>query len=161
MKRTNPEKGMDIDPELVATRMKVDKENREWLKEQIAEHGWLGKSQVGTDGAAAAWLLVQHADMDREFQKECLELMVAAGPEEVAPRNVAYLTDRVLVAEGKPQRYGTQASMVDGKLKLQECEDPDNLDARRAEVGLGPIEEYLQVMREAYNLQEDEDDNDK
>ncbi len=40
----------------------VDRENTAWMKEQIDGHGWLGKTQVGTKGAHAAWLLVQHAD---------------------------------------------------------------------------------------------------
>jgi Family of unknown function (DUF6624) len=63
---------------------------------------------VGGDGAHAAWLLARHADQDPAFQRRCLELLtqaVASG--EAAKIELAYLTDRVL-AEGKPQEYGTQ-----------------------------------------------------
>ena len=88
--------------------------------------------------------------MDRKFQNRCLELMTAMGPDEVNMANVAYLTDRVLVGQGKLQRYGTQFGMSDGELKMQECEDPDNLDKRRKEVGLGTIAEYKEVMQQAY-----------
>jgi hypothetical protein len=50
----------------------------------------------------AAWLLVQHADHDPAFQRVCLELLggaVRAGEADV--RHHAYLTDRVLLAEGR------------------------------------------------------------
>jgi hypothetical protein len=38
------------------------RENAEWLKGVISEHGWPGRSLVGENGSDAAWLLVQHAD---------------------------------------------------------------------------------------------------
>ena len=94
---------------------KIDSENRKWLIEQIDEHGWLGKSKVGEAGAHDAWLLVQHADSDRTFQERCLKLMQAEPKGEVAPVDIAYLTDRVLVAQRKTAtlRY----PMRDGKRK--------------------------------------------
>ncbi len=144
----------NADPGTIGEMMKVDRENREWLAEQIEQAGWPGKSKVGKDGAHAAWLLVQHADQDRQFQQRCLDLMQEAGSEEVSGVDIAYLTDRVLVGQGKPQRYGTQVGMVDGQPKVNECEDPDNLDARRAELGMGPISEYLDRIREAYGLED-------
>lgn len=80
-------------------------ENAEWLKGVIAEHGWLGRRLVGADGADAAWLLVQHVENDIEFQRRCLELIEAAVEVgDASPRNAAYLTDRILIQEGKPQR---------------------------------------------------------
>jgi hypothetical protein len=50
----------------------IDRRNTARLKRIIEKHGWPGKSLVGEDGAHAAWLLVQHADKDRGFQKQCL-----------------------------------------------------------------------------------------
>lgn len=64
-----------------------------------------------------AWLLIQHADSDVEFQQYCLELMereVESGG--VAKSDVAFLTDRILVNKGKPQLYGTQFYESKGKL---------------------------------------------
>jgi hypothetical protein len=66
----------------------VDGENLPWLRQVIADGGWPGSSRVGEDGANAAWLLVQQA----------------------------YLTDRVLLHEGKAQEYGTQAIARDGRF---------------------------------------------
>jgi uncharacterized protein YoaH (UPF0181 family) len=132
----------------VASKLKaVDGENRARLKEIVQQYGWPGISLVGKDGAQAAWLLVQHADADREFQKVCLERMEALPDGEVEKQAVAYLTDRVLVGEKKPQRYGTQ---MGNDFKPAPIEDPDNVDERRAEVGLPPLAEYIRMSREAY-----------
>lgn len=55
--------------------------------------------------------------------------------------------DRVLVGEGKPQRFGTQfAPARDGVLAPQPVEAPEGLDARRAAVGLKPMAEYAQDL---------------
>ena len=128
----------------------IDKENTEWMKKQVAEHGWLGKSLVGKTGARNAWLLVQHADRNPKFQKKCLKLMEEMPEGEVAPVLLAYLTDRVLCAEGKPQVYGTQCSVVKGKAVLQKVKDRENLNKRREKVGLGPIEDYLKLMNSRF-----------
>ncbi len=124
----------------------VDQENYEWFKPLVEKHGWLGKTAVGKDGAFAAWLLVQHFDRHPEFQKSCLALMEKMPLGEVSPSNLAYLTDRVLRADGKPIRYGTQVMQKDGKFTVGDVEDPENLDSRRASVGLGPMSEYLKMF---------------
>jgi hypothetical protein len=122
----------------------VDGENLPWLKGVIAEHGWPGKSLVGADGAFAAWLLVQHAGTDRAFQRQCLDLMTAAVEAgEASVRELAYLTDRVLLHEGQPQVYGTQVTREGGRVVPCDVADPDHLDERRAAVGLRPFAEYV------------------
>lgn len=131
--------------------MKIDADNTAWMKEVVARHGWPGKSMVGPDGADAAWLLVQHADQAHEFQKECLQLLTAAYEKgEATGQHVAYLTDRVLVAEGKPQLYGTQFHTVDGKLVPQAIENEAEVDQRRAKMGLGTLADYKAQMTSVY-----------
>jgi hypothetical protein len=133
---------------------KIDAENTAYMKTVLEKHGWPGKSTVGEDGALAAFLLVQHADADPSFQKKCLEMIIAAvEAKEASPSHMAYLTDRVLVAEGRPQRYGTQFHTVDGKLQPRPVEDPANLDARRQSVGLPPMAEYIKQMQATYGTQ--------
>ena len=62
---------------------------------------------VGKDGAHAAWLLAQHADRDPAFQRRRLDLVTqAAARGQASPTELAYLTDRGLLAEGKSQEYG-------------------------------------------------------
>ncbi len=147
--------------ELFDRSLKIDKENTQWLEEQIKVHGWLGKSLVGTGGAHNAWLLVQHADLNKAFQRKCLELMTDLPKGEVAPIDIAYLTDRVLAGEGKPQRYGTQCTMENGKATVQKVEDPEKLNERRAELGLEPIEKYLKQIEEVYGSRQSNKDHDK
>jgi Family of unknown function (DUF6624) len=85
----------------------VDADNLAWLKDVIAEVGWPGRSMVGKDGAHAAWLLAQHADRDPAFQRRRLDLVTqAAARGQASPAELAYLTDRGLLAEGKSQEYG-------------------------------------------------------
>lgn len=125
----------------------ADAENLSWLRQVIAEVGWPGTSIAGADGARAAWLLAQHADRDPAFQRQCLGLLTAAvGQGEASAAELAYLTDRVLLAEGQPQVYGTQAQWRDGRCVARPLRDPARVDERRAEVGLEPLSEYLAAM---------------
>jgi hypothetical protein len=125
----------------------ADARHRARMKEILAANGWPGKKLVGEDGAKAAWLLVQHADRDRAFQKQCLALLekaVKAG--DANGKELAYLTDRVAVAEGRKQTYGTQFSGSDP----DPIEDEEHVDERRKAVGLPTLEEYRRQVQEMY-----------
>ena len=128
----------------------IDAENTAWLKAILAERGWPRLADVGDRAAAAAWLLAQHADEDREFQRACLELLTAAvAAGEANPNHLAYLIDRVRVGDGLPQLYGTQfLRTTDGSLGPQPIDDIEHLDERRRSVGLSPFAEYEALMRE-------------
>ncbi|MER6272874.1 DUF6624 domain-containing protein [Streptomyces sp900105755] len=129
---------------------RIDADNTAWLEQVISQRGWPGIALVGERGADAAWLLAQHADLDPAFQRRALELLKAAVEAgDALPRHLAYLTDRVLVAAGEPQVYGTQyTDDGDGSnLRLQPVADPDRLDERRAAIGLEPAAEYDRRMR--------------
>src|SRR5260370_9006664 len=111
------EKGCKPDSAAAKRIEAIDKVNTAGMKEIVDQYGWPGKSLVGKDGANAAWLLVQHADRDPAFQKRCLELLREAQKKgEVSGQELAYLTDRVRVAQGENQLYGTQFHTVDGNL---------------------------------------------
>jgi len=127
---------------------RVDAENTAYMKSVIEKYGWPGFEAVGEDGAQAVFLMIQHADADPEFQNRCLVLLKKAVEKKDAPAgHMAYLTDRVLVAAGKPQLYGSQFFTENGELKPRPIEDEVNVDKRRAEVGLPPLDEYAAQMR--------------
>lgn len=124
--------------------MMVDRRNTTRLKEIVDRHGWPTYSLVGRDGADAAFLLAQHADMDPEFQKRALSLMeplIASG--EATASNYAYLWDRTHA----PQRFGTQGRCVgNSEWAPREIEHPEEVEVRRASVGLPSMREYIAVV---------------
>ncbi|WP_158623946.1 DUF6624 domain-containing protein [Corallococcus llansteffanensis] len=146
------EGGQKPSPEKLARLKQVDTDNTAWLKGVIAKHGWPGRTLVGERASKGVWLMVQHADLDRGFQKECLALMEKALANGEAPKkDFAYLTDRVLVGEGKPQRYGTQFTEKDGVMVPQPIEDAAQVDARRASMGLDTLEAYAAQMQRTFS----------
>lgn len=124
---------------------RIDAENTERLRRILAAHRWPGRSLVGDQGSHHAWLIAQHADHDPAFQREALDLLTdAVGRGEARPRELAYLTDRVRVNEGRKQVFGTQMRPDENGMPVpQPIEDPERLDERRAEVGLKPFDQYL------------------
>lgn len=132
----------------------IDRDNTAWLRGILAEDGWPGVARVGPDGLRAAWLIVQHADADPGFQREALSAMERAAPaDRPHPASLAMLTDRVLLAEGRPQRYGSQFETgEDGTMRLRPVEDAAGLDARRREVGLPPMADYRRMLSETYGV---------
>jgi hypothetical protein len=77
-KKKTPQKPMSEDKELKRLEKRasdVDDENLAWLKKLIENHGFPKSSEIGEKSADEFYLLVVHADRDREFQKECLEHM--------------------------------------------------------------------------------------
>jgi len=146
--------GQTIDSAFAARMMGIDSANTTWLKGVVARHGWPGRSAVGPEASSAAFLIVQHAVHDSAFQAKALALMekgVATG--EVAGADVAMLADRVAVHRGKPQRYGTQAKLLDGRMVLDPIEDSAHVDQRRAALGMPPLREYVRVLDSLYTAQ--------
>jgi hypothetical protein len=129
---------------------KVDADNAKWLSGVVDKDGWPTVTQVGKEAAGTAWLLVQHADADPKFQRKCLDLMTKLPKGEADTKDVAYLTDRVLLAEGKKQVYGTQFHSPKGKWEPRPLEDEANVDKKRAEVGLPPLAEYVKQLESVY-----------
>ena len=127
----------------------VDAKNMARLKEIVAEHGWPGPNLVGREASSTAFLILQHAD--HETQVEYLPVVQAAVEAgEFRPDHFALFQDRILVSEDKPQIFGTQLYLDDttGKWELYPIEDEANVDARRRELGMMPLAEYVQLVRD-------------
>ena len=151
-------KGIDHpDPTLLDQMKKIDATNTARIKAIIKQHGWPGPKLIGRDGTDAFFLLAQHADP--AFQKKVLPLVQKAYRGGILTgQNYALFTDRVLVESGKPQIYGTSAKPIDqwnGREPVFEpIEDEANVDKRRAAVGLMPLSEYREFMKQLYFPQE-------
>lgn len=126
----------------------IDGQNLKQFKEIIAACGWPRTKQ----DSHTAWLLAQHADSDPAFQrlaKSLLETSVKAGI--AAPRDLAYLADRIAAREGRPQEYGTQFAVSDRcHLVLERVDDRDQVNRRRLAVGLQSLEEYEAEARRRF-----------
>ena len=134
----------------------IDSVNIQRLQQIIEENGWPRKAQVGAKGVKSAFLIVQHADY--AFQKEMLPIVRQAyEQQELSGQDLALLTDRVLVGEDKPQRYGTQAYIADGILRFSPIEDEATVDERRAAIGLMPLAEYRKRLLKMYGLKDNAD----
>ena len=138
------------DVQLMMRMIEGDAQNTMWLDEVIKQHGWPGKSLVGEAGARAVFLLAQHSPSPL-FQKRCMALLEAAVNENEADvKHLAYLTDRVLISDGKPQIYGTQGTGENGVIVPFPIEDEEHVDERRQLIGLEPIAEHFKDMNEFY-----------
>lgn len=119
----------------------VEERNLARIKQIIAQNGWPTISLVGDDGSSAAWLVVQHADKDKAFQRSVLAMIEPlVKTRDVSAINVAYLYDRTHT----PQRYGTQGRCTpQHSWAPNEIEDAQHVDQRRAELKLPPMSEYI------------------
>ncbi len=134
---------------LAAKLAQTDRRHTKRLKAIVKRYGWPGFTLVGHDGADAAFWLVQHADLDVPFQKAALRaLEQALKANEVEPFQLAYLTDRIAVAEHEKQTYGTQFAGEYPNLTPQPIADAEHCDVRRAAIGLESLSEYKAQMLE-------------
>lgn len=102
---------------------------------------WPTKSVVGAQGVRAVWLIAGH---DSALSRVALHRMMEAGPDESPPAAVAMLEDRLRIAAGRKQLYGTQLVRASGgKLEPAPLEDPKHVDLRRDAAGLPPIAESI------------------
>lgn len=125
-------------------------ENAALLEQAIdALGGWPTRSKIGDDGAAAAFLIVQHAISSPSLQRRALSLMLdAVEVNEINAIDTAYLSDRIAVFEGAAQIFGTQFDWdAQGQLSPAPIAEPDKVDERRASVGLEPIADAIARMR--------------
>lgn len=110
----------------------------------IEEKGWVGKSLVGGRANITLWLVIQHAPL--ETQEKYLPLLRKSVLEgESRGSHLALLEDRMQMRNGKPQTYGSQITTdkETGKQVVYEIWEPEYVNQRRKEVGLGPIQDYV------------------
>jgi hypothetical protein len=94
----------------------------------------------------AIFMVVQHNHSIH--QKRYIETFRKASNSGLLPKpSLALMEDRILMNDGKPQLYGTQLSRKNGaeQWQLYELFEPERVNRRRAEMNLGPLEEYLQL----------------
>jgi len=149
------ESGVDHPKKEISARMvEIDSRNTAKMERIVKQYNWPRAELVGWDGTEAAFMVVQHSP--HSFQKDLLPLMqkeYMAG--HLSGPNYALFLDRVLAEDGRPQVYGSSAKGFnkDGEPILYPIEDEANVDKRRAEVGLSPLAEYREMLKQMYHPQ--------
>jgi hypothetical protein len=105
------------------------------------------RSMVGPSGSDAAMLIIQH---NWPLQERVLALASSLPRGEISPEKIAMLEDRVLVHQGKPQRFGSQFNAgTDGVFRFAPTIDTASLDERRSAAGMPPLKLYVCFLEEA------------
>ncbi len=133
----------------------IDASNTADLKKLLRYYPWFTISVFGANTDIQAWIIVQHADLDPAFQKDVLLLLEGLYPKgETSPTHYGYLFDRIAasyldLSKRTLQRYGTQVTCTGPGIAVPiPMEDPERVDARRAQLGMGPLQDYLDLFKD-------------
>ncbi|MDO1449773.1 hypothetical protein Q0590_26075 [Rhodocytophaga aerolata] len=130
----------------------IDKENQQIVVSTIEKCGFPSVEKHGNRSVEAVFLVIQHAGKSLR-EKYFPQIKKSADQGDLQWSLVALMEDRMLMDRGEKQKYGSQVQKKNGsdKWSLYPIEDPQNVNKRRAQVGLGPIEEYLKHFGIDYN----------
>lgn len=118
-----------------------------YLKALVMEVGWIDVERFGYATANAAFFIAHHSSD--------LPLMMAALPgvekDALSGRtegeDYALLFDRVQLALGKKQRYGTQVGFDSAnRAFVLSIEDPGGVGQRRESLGMMPLRDYVRAV---------------
>jgi len=127
----------------------TDSTNLASVSRILDTYGW--PSGLSDAANKAIFLVIDHSDL-KTMNKYIGLFRDAVEKGYLSMNDLVTMEDRMLMNAGKPQKYGTQAySLVeDGKtvIYIWPVEDPDRLDALRKSVGLIPIEDYLEMVKQ-------------
>ena len=118
------------------------------------KYGWLSKSEVGPNASMAQFMVIQHSNLESQLKRED-RIKDAVQKCLIEPEVYALLLDRISVQKGEKQLYGTQ-KMYDSTLKkytYMPVKDEKNLNQRRLDFGLLPIETYLKTSKNNFEKQ--------
>ena len=142
--------------DLINAKMRIiDSLNLIEVKHILDTRGWLGSETVGETGSSALFLVIQHAD-PKTLQHYLPMLRNAVKNKKANSKDLAKMEDRGLVFQNKKQLYGTQFSIdtATHKYYLKPLEDPDNVDKRRAKMGMGKLADALVEWGIMWDLEE-------
>lgn len=118
--------------------------NEQKVRNILDTHGWPTREMIGDQGNWTICNVLQHADNDIRIQY--LPLMrKAVKDKKLEPRFLVRAEDRIATERGDLQIYGGQMKYYPEtqSFNVWPVYDPKNIDKRRAEIGLGPIKEFL------------------
>jgi|GEM_PF-6214244 len=123
---------------------RVDNDNLELFEKLFAKIGWPAAG-LGHKPSLGSFLIVQHSDAHPAFQIQVMRAL-AKQDKDSGGRYLPLLADRVQLKLHGTQTYGSQFHCVEGHMEPYPVTDPAGLDARRASVGLDPIDVYRKTF---------------
>jgi hypothetical protein len=105
---------------------------------------------ISRDGVQVFWLLAQHST-DFDFQCALLpHVQTVFETGEIDANSYALFVDRLLVREGKPQKYGTQIKAWNNKTPITfPIKNRKDVNDLRGSIGLFDLEDYLLLVKDA------------
>lgn len=135
---------------------KIDLESVDIVAKIIDKYGWLGKDKIGKEANETLFLGIQHID-DLVVQSKYLPAIKDAVKKGNAePWHLAFLTDRILMNQGKKQIYGTQKIITKNPETsyIIPLENPEKVDELRKEIGLDLLNDDMQEDGLSWNLED-------
>ena len=130
---------------LISAMNTADSINLTKVKSILDQYGWLGPDVISGQGNQTLFLVIQHADLKTQ-EKYLPRMQEAVKNGKAKGSHLALLIDRVEMNNGRPQVYGSQ---INGDA-IYKILDEVNVNKRRAEVGLEPLEEYAKQFDITY-----------
>jgi len=143
LSENNPQKSK----ELALQMKKTDKENQQFVSELLDNCGW--PKGLSAENNHTIFLVIDHAETDYAnkyfpFIKQQAELGI------ILKSDLATLQDRIMLKKGQKQLYGTQTFKVGALIHVWPVDNIDGLSERRKAMGLPPMDEYIQIVKNRY-----------
>jgi hypothetical protein len=140
--------------DLVKKMQHIDSVNIVKIETIINKYGWLGPDSVGYIGNKAFFYVIQHASIETQTSYFPI-ILDALTKGYVQPYQIAYLIDRISLRKKRLLIFGSEVRQnTDTKdYYVAPTHDIDNLDARRALVGLKPMKIYLKKYNTTWDAE--------
>src|SRR3989344_4040314 len=119
-----------------------DSVNLKIVTDVIDTYGWLGRGSVGFIGNYSLALIIQQADLEIQ-EKYLSKAREAFSNKNVEPNDMALLEDKVSLRKRGKQIYGSVIVSIGNKNYVASIENVENLEKKRAELGLKSMNSYL------------------
>ena len=92
------------------------------------------------------WAVIQHSTLELQ-QKYLPKFISAAKQRKIRGELIPVMQDRIACQSGKLQLYGSQGNIdKNGIFVPAPISDPENVDKRRASMGMCTLQEYIDIM---------------
>lgn len=130
----------------------LEKQNATAILAILETCGMPTMETASDNGMQAVWSVLQKVPVEKR-SAYFKDIVTAAQNGDLSRQDVALMQDRMLMDYGEPQLYGSQITMdATGNPSLYPLKKPERVDARRAIMGLPPLQEYLMHFNIPFNV---------